>query len=109
MCRNKRILQNTAKNKAFVESLPPVYLIGYWARPGYLKCYFSGKYSEGEHTKYEPLVGNYDDHNGTADQYELIPISFVTTGYRYWTFNENFAKLMVERMRKEAERDQIKF
>ena len=109
MCKNKRILRNTVKNKAFVESLPPVYLIGYWARPGYLKCHFSGKYSEGEHTKYEPLVWNYDDHNGTADQYELIPISFVTTGFRYWTFNENFAKLTVERMRKEAERDQIKF
>ena len=109
MCKNKKVLQNTPKNKAFVESLPPVYLIGYWAKPGYWKCYFSGKYSESEHSKYEPLVWHYDDHNGTADQYELTPISFITTGYRCWTFDEELAKFTVECKRKEIERDRGKF
>lgn len=46
-----------------------------------------------------PLVYMYNDHNGTADQYELVPITRVTTGYiLMWSFSEQQAHYIANRM-----------
>ena len=91
----KKRLINNKKTKEYLESLKKVYFIGFWANWGYRECYFSGKFTE-SHNRYQPLVWDYDDHNGTDDAYYLRPIDFTTTGYMYaWTFDKNVAEDIV--------------
>lgn len=68
-----------------------IYLIGCWVQYGYLPLSFSGKYKSSE-----PLVWNFDDHNGEYDEFVLTPISKITTGMVIgWTFEEEEAKRQV--------------
>lgn len=91
----KKRLINNEETKKYLEPLRKVYFIGFWAGWGYREHYFSGKFTE-SHNRYQPLVWDYDDHNGTDDAYYLRPIDFTTTGYMYtWTFDKNVAEDIV--------------
>lgn len=89
---NQRLKCNE-KNDRFVESLPKIYLVGYWARYGVREYPFANKYTKDG----IPYVYNFDDHNGTYDEYILEPITNVTTGIiKVWSFNKAIANEIVD-------------
>ena len=72
----KKILKNTKKTKEYLESLPKIYLVGYWARCGVRYYHYTKKTD-----KYGvPLVYDYYDGNGTCDFWRLVPINETTCG-----------------------------
>ena len=82
----KIILKNNRKTLKYLEKLPSIYLVARWAHWGYREFKFSKKWTL---PYYHPMVWNYNDHNGLADQYELTDIYDTTTGSIHgWTFNE---------------------
>ena len=90
----KKILKSNKNTKKFLEKLPTVWFIGCWAKVGKRPHYFSGRYDKKSGL---PLVYFYDDHNGTCDNYYLIPIDNTTTGEFFtYTFNEEEADALVE-------------
>ena len=92
----KRILKNNTKTKEYLGSLPKVYITACWAKWGIREFPFSGNF-EKENNIYIPLVYDYDDHNGTADQWELRRIDFTTTAYiADWTFSKTVAEDLAE-------------
>ena len=78
----RKILKNNTKTKQYLNSLPKVYITACWANKwGVREFPFSGKFEY-----------DYNDHNGTADQWELIRMDFTTTGYiADWSFNRMVA------------------
>ena len=83
----KKVLLNTPETKNYLESLPRVYIAAYWAGWGVRDFPFSGKYEDKEKTI--PLVWDYFDFNGVADEWHLISIYDTTTGFiAGWSFNE---------------------
>lgn len=68
-----------------LNKLPKMYLVAFWAHYGVTDFPFSGKYEKrfDEKLGYTidvPLVYQYDDHNGTCDDFFLRPIDYTTTG-----------------------------
>lgn len=97
----KKRLPNNQKTKEYLASLRKVYFVGVWAGWGYREHYFAGDFVV-EHDRFQPLVWDYDDHNGTDDAYYLRPIEFTTTGCMYtWTFDEHLAQDIVRYKRGE--------
>lgn len=89
----KERLDFTEKNEKFIRKLTPIYLIACWARYGVREYPFSGKFKKHPSGELEPLVYNFDDHNGTFAEYVLRPISHTTTGFILdWSFSEQTAK-----------------
>lgn len=89
---NQRLKWNE-KNDRFVKSLPKIYLVGYWASYGVMEYPFANKYTKDG----IPYVYNFDDHNGTYDEYVLEPITNVTTGViKVWSFNKAIANEIVD-------------
>ena len=71
-----------------------IYLIGHWAKYGYLPLPFADKYKFTE-----PLVWMFNDNNGTHDEFILTPITKTTTGNIIgWTFDEEEAKKKVAKL-----------
>lgn len=86
----KRILDNSKETRDYLNSLRKVYLVACWAGYGVMEFPFSGKYKDKEHL--QPLVWQYDDLNGTSDNWYLRPIEDTTTGSIYlWTFSKEDA------------------
>lgn len=100
----RKILPNNLKTKHYLDTLTKIYIIALWAKWGVREYHFSGKFREmynkhTDKTEYMPLVWHYDDHNGTADQWELIPLAYVTTGeIRGWTFSRSVAEAACNRL-----------
>lgn len=91
----KKILKNNQKTEKFLNKLPKIYLVVTWAHAGYREYPFSGKHNK----EGIPLVYFYDDHNGTSDNYYLIPITDTTTGFiDGWTFSAEEAEKRVEEL-----------
>ena len=87
----KKVLLNTPETKNYLESLPRVYIAACWAGWGVRDFPFSGKYADKEKTI--PLVWDYYDFNGAADEWHLIPINQTTTGIiAGWSFSEAMLK-----------------
>lgn len=85
----KVIMQRTKRNLDKLEKLNTIYMVGIWARAGVREFWDSGKVNKDG----IPLVYNYDDHNGTTDQYELVPITYTTTGtVLCWTTSKEYAE-----------------
>lgn len=81
----RKILKNTAKTKAYLDSLPKVYGIFLWAKWGMFEFRWSGKCDKNG----MPLVYDYYDANGTCDEYHLRPIDKCSSGaflgwYKSW-------------------------
>lgn len=92
----KKILDNNKETKDYLNSLPKVYIAACWAGWGVRGFAFSGKYEDKEKTI--PLVWDYYDFNGTADEWHLISIYNTTTGsIAGWSFSksmlEDYVKL----------------
>ena len=89
MKKLRRVLPNSDRTRKFLESLPAIYIVGCWARYGVWSRPFAGAH----HTDGSPLVYDYDDHNGTTDNYYLRPVQHITTGSIYaWTTSKTCAE-----------------
>ena len=90
----KKVLNNNAKTKRYLDSCSKVYLIGCWAKYGFREFAFSGKF---DNKKFAPLVWDYYDNNGTCDEWHLKNIFDTSSGRKIiWTFNKEDAKLISE-------------
>lgn len=97
----KKVLKCTKRNLDYLNSLPKMYIVGYWAHWGVRQYYFSGKFIKDEHNNIMvPLVYDYDDHNGTDEgAYYLRKINLVTTGMiLVWTECKSVAEAIAEKM-----------
>lgn len=95
----KNILPNSIKTSKKLSKLKTIYLIVCWARWGVLPLKFV-KYDKND----IPLVYNYEDHNGTADQYELMSIYHTTTGRIHsWTFDDIEANQIAKELNKRGD------
>ena len=102
----KKILKNTPKTKAYLDSLPKVYGIFLWAKWGILELPWSGKYTKGDISV--PLVYNYYDANGTCDEYHLVPITSCSSGgFWNWFEDSEAAKEAQEKLNEALSRGEI--
>lgn len=100
----KKVLKNNKKTKAYLESLPKLYLVVQWAKYGIAEHYFTGKYTNIDGISV-PLVYDYDDYNGTSDNWYLRRIDHTTTGNIFmWTQSKAVAEKVAELMRADRER-----
>ena len=86
-----KILKNSKETKEYLNSLPKAYIAACWAGWGVRGFPFSGKYADKE--KMDPLVWDYFDFNGAADEWHLISIYDTTTGFiAGWSFSEKMLR-----------------
>ena len=97
----RKRLKSTHRNRLKLNNYKKVYLIACWARYGVREYPFSGKFTYNEIWFKEPLVWDYDDHNGTYEEYILKPISYTTTGFSlYYCFDKRIAETIADAMNK---------
>lgn len=102
----KKVLKNNSKTKAFLDSLPKIYLVACWAKYGVSEYPFTGKYVQDKYRNNisVPLVYDYDDFNGTCDNWYLRKLTNVTTGQIVmWTQSKSVASKIAELFNKEME------
>ena len=90
----KKVLSNNKRTQKYLEKLPKIYVVACWARFGVKEYPFTGKFIKDKYRGdvYVPLVYDYDDCNGTCDNYYLRKITNTTTGVIImWTQNKNIA------------------
>ena len=98
----RKVLKNTPKTKAYLNSLPKIYMVGQWAHYGVREYPFTGKYAINSDGISIPLVYHYDDFNGTCDNYWLRRLDQTTSGgVVMWTQNKKLADKIAELMNKE--------
>lgn len=99
----RNVLKNTPKTKVYLDSLPKIYMVGKWAKYGVREYPFTGKYKYDEFNNISvPLVYDYDDFNGTCDNYYLRGITSTTTGLIVmWTQLKSVADKVAELFNKE--------
>lgn len=84
----KKILKETAKTKAYLDSLPKIYGLFLWAKWGILALPWTGKYNKAG----IPLVYIYHDFNGEHAEYRLAPINQASSGCFYaWYESKDIA------------------
>lgn len=96
----KKVLDNNLETKEYLNTLPKIYLVVEWAMYGVMEFPFTGKYKNIDNYPYPiPLVYNYDDHNGVADNWYLMPITYTTTGrIRGWYNKAEDAYLIANKL-----------
>lgn len=99
----RKVLKNNKKTRAYLDSLPKIYLVACWAKYSVREYPFTGKY---EYDKYydisAPLVYQYNDCNGTCDNYYLRRITDTTSGsIIMWTQFKSVADKVAELFNKE--------
>lgn len=98
----RKVLKNNSKTREYLDSLPKIYLVGCWAKYGVWDFPFTGKYYQTENGISIPIVYDYDDHNGTCDNYYLRRLDHVTTGQVVsWTQSKSVANKIAELFNKE--------
>ena len=96
----KKVLKNTPKTKAYLNSLPKIYTVACWAKYGVREYPFAEKYFS-ENGFSIPLVYVYDDFNGTQDSYLLRRIDQTSGAVIMWTQNKKVADKVAELFNKE--------
>lgn len=97
----RKVLKDNDKTRAYLESLPTIYMVGCWAGYGVWKFPFTGKYTVKDGISI-PLVYQYDDCNGTCSNWYLRPITWTTSGaVLLWTQHESIAERMAKLLNKE--------
>lgn len=97
MFKLKEHLECNDKNDKYIQSLRKVYLVGCWAKYGVLEFPYTGKMVDDNEFGLIPLVYDFDDHNGTYNEYVLRKLNEVTTGQIItYTFNEHIANSIAE-------------
>ena len=95
----KKILENTAETRAYLESLSKIYMVARWAGYGIREFPFAGKCTEDG----IPFVWDYDDCNGTCDCYCLRKLTDTTTGWIYaWTTSKSRAEEIAAALNEKA-------
>lgn len=95
----KKILENTAETREYLESLSKIYMIARWAGWGVREFPFAGKCTADG----IPLIWMYDDQNGTRDCYLLHKLTDTTTGWIYaWTTSKSRAEEIAAAMNEKA-------
>lgn len=85
----RKVLKNTPKTKAYLDSLPKVYAIFLWAKWGITEVPWSGKFNK----DYMPLVYKYYDCNGACDEYHLTAVNNISSGAFYnWYSDKDYAE-----------------
>lgn len=79
----------TPEFEAYLKTLPKIYLVACWYHYGVMEFAFSGKYVQ-EGNEMIPLVWQYDDRNGTCDNYYLRKITYTTTSFITGWFFEKY-------------------
>ena len=98
----RKVLKNTAKTRAYLNSLPKIYIVGCWAKYGVREYPFTGKYALNRDGISVPLVYDYDDRNGTCDNYYLCRLDQTTSGaVVMWTQHKNTAHVIAALFNKE--------
>lgn len=98
----KKILKNSKKTKEYLDGLPKIYLVACWAKYGVREYPFTEKYFN-ENGISIPIVYDYDDHNGTCDNWYLRRLDYVTTGQiAIWTQNKSVAMKIARLFNKET-------
>ena len=101
----RKVLKNTKKTMAYLESLPRIYIVGCWAKYGVREYPFTGKYFSKDGFSV-PLVYDYDDHNGTCDNWYLRRLDLVTSGQiLLWTQSKSVASKVAELFNKELQNE----
>ena len=96
----KTIMKNNKRTKAKLEKMSKMYIVGQWAHYGTMEFYFSGKY-ENVNGVNIPLVWQYDDFNGTCDNWYLRKITSTTTGMIFfWTHSRGIAEYIATNLEK---------
>ena len=99
----RKVLKNTPKTKAYLDSLPKIYMVGYWAKYGVRDFPFTGKY-EFDNGVSIPLVYDYDDFNGACDNYYLRRLNQTTScAVVMWTQHMKTAHVIADLLNKEME------
>ena len=107
------VLENTKETKEYLDSLPRIYLVVRYFGVAILEFPFTGKYEkaserEKDHCKVVPLVYDYDDCNGTCDNYFLRKITDTTTGWIIdWCYTKEEAEELRAKKHKEWEENVI--
>lgn len=102
-------LEFNNKNQKYINSLKKVYLIGCWARYGIMEFPFTGEFVEDELFGMTPLVYDFDDHNGTYDEWVLRKIQNTTTGQVImYCFNKELAQRYADNLQRLYEYDRAK-
>lgn len=102
----RKILENSHETKEYLDKLPKIYLVACWAGYGVREFPFAGKFIKDEYQNniYVPLVYDYDDFNGTCDNWYLRKITNTTTGQIVlWTQDESVASKVAKLFNKELE------
>lgn len=104
------VLENTKETKEYLASLPRIYLVVRYFGIAILEFPFTEKYEkagerEKDHCDWIPLVYDYDDCNGTCDNYFLRKITNTTTG---WIIDWCYTLGEAEELRKEKEKEMEK-
>jgi hypothetical protein len=93
----KKVLKNTVKTKAYLDSLPKLYGIFLWAKWGILELPWTGKYNKAG----IPLVYIYYDGNGTCDEFHLGTANQASSGgFWNWYTKKEDALLIQEQLNK---------
>ena len=92
----KKVLPNNARTGRMLDKCPKIYAVGCWAGFGVREYHFSGKYDKDGVT---PLVWDYEDFNGTCDEWRLRNIHY-TTGGRIlaWSNEEATAQYIADKV-----------
>lgn len=91
----RSILKNNSKTKKYLESLPKIYMVACWAGFGVREFPFAGKCDENG----VPYVYDYEDRNGTCDEFCLRKLTHTTTGQIYaWTASKKMAEEIADAM-----------
>lgn len=89
----------TKKLEEKISKQPKVYLIACWARWGIREYHWTGKWFIGTTGRPIPIVYYYNDHNGTYEEYQQIPITFTTTGIcADWSFYKEMAQHLANKL-----------
>lgn len=89
----------TKKLMKKIEEAPKVYLIVCWARWGIREYHWTGEWLIGTNNIPQPIVYYYNDHNGTYEEYQKIPITFTTTGIcADWSFYKSMAQNLADKL-----------
>ena len=103
----RKVLKSTPKTEVYLDSLPKIYLVACWAGYGVMEFPFTGKYVQDKYRNNisVPLVYDYDDFNGTCDNWYLRKITNTTTGQIVvWTQSKSVASKIAELFNKEMEK-----
>jgi hypothetical protein len=90
----RKVLTNTPRTKKYLDSLPKVYGLFFWAKWCILEFHWSGKY---EKDVLVPLVYSYYDGNGMCDEYHLIPIHLASSGGFYGWYMDKEEAISIQK------------